>query len=153
MGIKKLQIVSIFSLLVFACIMTGCAREVTRAKLGKNRDVSSPINVILVTISTLRADHVGCLGYHRDTTPNFDGFARQNLLFRNAFATSGWMMPAYGSVITSLYPSRHGATHIEKKLGPQHYTLAEILKDNGYYCVGFCCNPRLSNENGYAADR
>jgi arylsulfatase A-like enzyme len=60
------------------------------------------------------------------------------------------MMPAHGSIFTSLYPSLHGATHIDKSLGDEHYTLAEILRDNGYYCIGFCCNPRLDQEHGFA---
>ena len=94
--------------------------------------------------------HVSCLGYTRDTTPNFDVFAGENILFHNAFATSGWMMPAHGSIFTSLYPTLHGATHIDKSLGDEHFTLAKILADNGFYCVGFCCNPRLDREHGFA---
>jgi arylsulfatase A-like enzyme len=90
------------------------------------------------------------LGYNRDTTPIFDSFAEKNVLFRKAFATSGWTMPAHGSIFTSLYPARHGATHIDNSLDEASYTLAEILKDNGYYCVGFCCNPRLDDEHGFA---
>ena len=107
-------------------------------------------NVILITISSLRADHVGLFGYHRDTTPRLDAFGRENILFTNAFAASGWMMPAYGSIFTSLYPHEHGATHIDLKLHHQNLTLAEILKQNGYYCAGFCCNPRLDQNHGFA---
>ena len=110
----------------------------------------STTNVILITISSLRADHVSALGYHRDTTDNLDSFARQNVLFRNAFATSGWMMPAHGSIFTSLYPGSHGATHIDNSLADEHRTLAEILSDKTYYCVGVCCNPRLDDEHGFA---
>jgi len=118
---------------------------------GSEFQVQGPSsNVILITISTLRADHVTCLGYERETTPNFDNFGKENILFSNAFATSGWMMPAHGSIFTSLYPSFHGATHINKDLRDEHKTLAEILKDNGYYCVAFCCNPRLDQEHGFA---
>jgi arylsulfatase A-like enzyme len=106
--------------------------------------------VIFITISTLRADHVGGLGYNRDTTVYLDSFAEKNILFRKAFATSGWMMPAHGSIITSLYPGCHRATHIDNSLDDEHHTLAEILRDNGYYCVGFCCNPRLDDEHGFA---
>ena len=58
-------------------------------------------------------------------------------------------MPAHGSIFTSLYPNSHGATHIDKKLGPQHETLAEILKANGYVTVGFCFNPRLDSDHGF----
>jgi arylsulfatase A-like enzyme len=114
------------------------------------RTAETRANVILITISTLRADHTGCLGYDRATTPHLDRFAERSILFRNAFATSGWMMPAHGSLFTSLYPSAHGATHIDKRLGTDHETLAEILAANGYYCVGFCCGPRLDAEHGFA---
>ncbi len=107
-------------------------------------------NVILITISSLRADHTGCLGYDRATTAHLDRFAERSILFRNAFASSGWMMPAHGSLFTSLYPSTHGAIHIDKRLGADHDTLAEILAANGYYCVGFCCGPRLDAEHGFA---
>ena len=124
------------------------------ALYGANADAGDktepPLNVILITISTLRADHVGALGYERDTTPRLDAFAKENILFRNAFATSGWTMPAHGSIFTSLYPGRHGATHIDKKLSDEHLTLAEILSENGFYCTGFSCNPRLNREYGYA---
>jgi arylsulfatase A-like enzyme len=110
----------------------------------------TPANVILITISTLRADHLSCMGYNRHTTAALDSFARRNILFRNAFAVSGWMMPAHGSIFTSLYPARHGATHIDRSLDDGHCTLAEILQDNGYYCAAFCCNPRLDSNHGFA---
>ena len=107
-------------------------------------------NVILITTSSLRADHVGCMGYQRDATPNFDSFAKRNCLFEYAFAVSSWMMPAHGSIFTSLYPSFHGATHIDEKLAREPETLAEVLSHHGYYCVGFCFGPRLSSEYGFA---
>ncbi|MHC4334973.1 MAG: sulfatase, partial [Planctomycetota bacterium] len=130
--------------------LAGRSVEPVQADSPAAPEPRSPKNVILITISTLRADHVGVLGYNRDTTPIFDSFGEKNVLFRKAFASSGWMMPAHGSIFTSLYPGRHGATHIENSLDEASYTLAEILKDNGYYCVGFCCNPRLDNEHGFA---
>lgn len=139
--------------LVVVCgagIFAGCTRECARQYPRSRQETKRPSNVILITISSLRADHASCLGYKRDTTPSFDGFARRNILFKNAFATSGWMMPAHGSIFTSLYPSIHGATHIAKSLTQECYTLGEILSDNGYYCAGFCCNPRLGHENGFA---
>lgn len=135
-------------IIVIVCVSVASVLETTDA--GGTQTSDLPRNVILITISSLRADHVSCLGYTRDTTPNFDAFAGENILFRNTFATSGWMMPTHGSIFTSLYPTLHGATHIDKSLGEEHCTLAEILADNGYYCVGFCCNPRLDREHGFA---
>jgi len=119
-------------------------------KAGRSEPARLRCNVVLITISSLRADHLGCMGYRRDTTPHFDAFAQTAVLFRNAFATSGWMMPATGSIFTSLYPARHGATHINASLLEDPVTLAEILTRQGYYCVGFCCNPRLTTEKGFA---
>jgi len=136
--------------IVIVCITVASASKITDTDVGGAQVSDLPRNVILITISSLRADHVSCLGYVRDTTPNLDAFAGENILFRNAFATSGWMMPAHGSIFTSLYPTLHGATHIDKSLGDEHFTLAEILADNGYHCVGFCCNPRLDREHGFA---
>lgn len=140
----------VFSLITSVCVTVGGVLGASDEDPNEPQIFEPPANVILVTISSLRADHVGCFGYQRDTTPNLDTFSKNNILFRNAFATSGWMMPAHGSVFASLYPSVHGATHIDRSLGHQHHTLAEILKDNGYYCVGFCCNPRLDQEHGFA---
>jgi len=106
-------------------------------------------NVILITISSLRADHVSGLGYDRQTTPNFDRFAKDNVLFTNAFATSSWQMSAVGSIFTSLYPSQHGATHINSKLSQKVQTLASVLKENNFYTAGFGCNPRLVSDYGF----
>jgi arylsulfatase A-like enzyme len=118
------------------------------APQGDSNGVSP--NVILITISSLRADHVGSLGYHRDTTPHFDAFARAGVLFTHAFASSGWTMPAHGSLFTSLHPSEHGATHISKSLKQDATTLAEVLKENGYCCAAFCGGPNLNREHGFA---
>jgi len=137
-------------IIVIVSVAEASISETTHTEDDGTQQSDLSINVILITISSLRADHVSCLDYIRDTTPKFDAFAKKNVLFCNAFATSGWMMPAHGSIFTSLYPSLHGATHIDKCLGNEHYTLAEILADNGFYCVGFCCNPRLDREHGFA---
>lgn len=107
-------------------------------------------NVVLITISSLRADNVGFMGYQKSTTPNLDQFAKENVVFSRAFSSSGWMMPAHASIFTSLYPKDHKVTHVDHRLAPEHYTLAEILSDNGYGCAGFCCNPRLDTEHGFA---
>jgi len=107
-------------------------------------------NVILISISTLRYDHCSIAGYHRNTTEAFDKFASENIYFTNAFATSSWSMPATGSVLTSKYPSQHGAKTISAKLKEANYTLAEVLADNQYYCAGFCCNRRLTADAGFS---
>ena len=150
MNSRKTKWSVVVSTIVAFGVAVGSIPQSANAAIRERRALEKPTNVILITISTLRADHVSCFGYSRDTTPCFDTFAKENVMFSGAFATSGWMMPAYGSIWTSLYPSLHGATHIDKSLADEHRTLAEMLSDNGYYCVGFCCNPRLDQEHGFA---
>lgn len=150
MRTKKSQCSILLSILAITYPNGGC--NLTGKGFGaRNRpELKVRANVILITISTIRAGHVGCFGYQRDTTPNFDKFGKSNILFLNAFATSSWAMPTHGSIFTSLFPSVHGATGINKKLVDKFDTLAEVLRANGYYCAGFCCNPRLSASSGFA---
>ncbi len=130
--------------------ITGCSFEAGKvSKRGFVRERAWP-NVILITISSLRADHIGCFGYERETSPFFDEFAKENILFTECFSTSSWMMPATGSIFTSLYPYEHRASHINNSLSAECETLAEILREEGYYTAGFCCNPRLSSGSGFA---
>lgn len=134
-------------LTLFVC-QSGCVSDNFKLPFTGNSN-AKPRNVILITISSLRADHTGLLDYHRDTTPNLDKFARENIAFTQAFATSGWMMPAHASILTGLYPRDHHVTHISKKLDEQFVTLPEILSAQGYHCAGFSCNPRYSSDNGF----
>ena len=66
-------------------------------------------NVVILCIDTLRADHVGAYGYERETTPFVDGLASGGAVFENAYAHSNWTVPSTASLLTSLYPSEHGA--------------------------------------------
>ncbi len=99
-------------------------------------------NIILISIDTLRADHLSCYGYKRKTTPNIDRIAEEGVLFKNAYSTSVWTPPAHASMLTGLYPSQHGVVD-ENKLDNQIPTLAEILQSNGYRTAGFVNNPAV----------
>ncbi len=90
--------------------------------------------VFLVSIDTLRADHLGCYGYGRDTSPNIDRFARQEaVLFENAIAQAPSTEASHASIFTSLIPTHHGAFFSRRLPLPDGaMTMAEILKTNGY---------------------
>ncbi len=66
-------------------------------------------NVLVVVIDTLRADMLGCYGSPRQATPNLDAFAGEGVLFYSAYSQSPWTLPSFASLITSTYPSQHGA--------------------------------------------
>ncbi|MHC4478907.1 MAG: sulfatase [Planctomycetota bacterium] len=106
-------------------------------------------NVLMIAVETLRADHVGCLGYLRNTTPTLDGLAKQGVVFSRAMATSSWTMPTIMSVFTSLYPGLHGMTDWAKQLPAGTTTLAHVLKANGYITAAFVSNPALDGDCGF----
>jgi len=90
------------------------------------------LNLVLIGVDTLRRDHLGCYGYHRNTSPNIDGLARRGVLFENVVSTCPWTLPAFATVFTSLYPTQHGATGARTPMRTSFPTLASLLKDNGY---------------------
>lgn len=106
-------------------------------------------NLILISIDTLRADHLGCYGYNRNTSPNIDRFAEDNVLFKNTIAQSSWTLPSHMSMLTGLYPSRHGVLSSRKKLGDEHLTLGEILQNAGYQTVAMTDGAYMSHKFGY----
>lgn len=90
-------------------------------------------NILLVVIDTLRADHLGCNGYFRDTSPNIDHLAREGLIFNHCYSQAGWTLPSFTSIFTSLYPKDHGVTDWKMVLDSSLTTLTEALKDQGYH--------------------
>ena len=102
-------------------------------------------NIILITIDTLRADHLSCYGYERKTSPNIDKIANNGIIFKKAIAPSSWTAPSMVSLFTSVYPINHGITKgiirggetlRQKVFSGELVTLAQILKDNGYNTFG-----------------
>ncbi|MCP4613247.1 MAG: sulfatase-like hydrolase/transferase [Planctomycetes bacterium] len=107
-------------------------------------------NVLLIGIETLRADHVGCLGYDRETTPTLDRLAHEGILCTRTLSTSGWTLPSVMSVMTSLYPDVHRIYTYEHRLSEEIMTLADVLKANGYTTIGLVSNPVLDGRYGFS---
>jgi arylsulfatase A-like enzyme len=108
-----------------------------------------PRGIILISLDTLRADHLGIYGYHRDTSPCIDAFAKENIVFENAVSQSPWTLPAHMSIMTSLYPPYHGAKKKTPFLPDDKVTLAELLSKAGYQTAAFTDGGYLSAEYGY----
>jgi len=103
-------------------------------------------NVILITIDALRRDHLGCYGYHRNTSPNIDSLAERGVVFKQAISNAPYTKASFKSIMTSTYPFSFGGYHTVKP----RLKIAEILKQNGYYTAAFPTNPLLSASSGYA---
>ena len=96
-------------------------------------DKSAPHpNLLFVSIDTLRADHLGCYGYPRKTSPNLDAFAAKSVVFDEAQSASSWTLPSLASLMTSLQQSTHRCEKDSSRLDPSYTTLAEVLRDAGY---------------------
>jgi arylsulfatase A-like enzyme len=117
---------TVFSLLlVVVLLFTSC---------GKGKKVKP--NILLITIDTLRRDHLGVYGYPRNTSPFIDELARSGVRFKHAITPIPSTAPSHASILTSLHPLTHGVTTNAAYLTPKVQTIAEVLKNNGYYTIG-----------------
>jgi arylsulfatase A-like enzyme len=91
----------------------------------------------MISIDTLRADHLSAYGYARETSPEIDRLAARGVRFARAYAPASWTLPSHVSLFTSQLPSHHGVRHDEVALPPQAITLAELLSAAGYSTAGF----------------
>src|SRR5579864_4178357 len=96
-----------------------------------------PPDVFLITIDTLRADHVHCYGYANVTTPALDALAKDGIRFTQAFTPSPITNTSHTSILTGLLPSSHGVTDFAVPLSPIHSTWAELLHGEGYHTAAF----------------
>ncbi|ELZ75339.1 sulfatase [Haloferax volcanii DSM 14919] len=108
---------------------------------------TKPENVVLLVIDSLRADHLSCYGYERQTSPFIDSLAENGLKFEHAYSTAPWTVPAHGSLFTGELPSYHGSHRKSKTFkNSSDQSLAGLLSDEGYTTAGFSANPWLSPE-------
>jgi arylsulfatase A-like enzyme len=137
---------------------SAAAEFVRRKRSGESWGPARPqadpgVNFLLISVDTLRADHLGCYGYHRATAPTMDALGASGAVFETAISPSSWTLPVHMSMFTSLYPSFH---KIEKagrlgsiRLDASVPTLPEILKAAGYATAGFSANGYLDPVWGF----
>jgi arylsulfatase A-like enzyme len=114
---------------------------------SKKRD---KINVILISLDTLRADHLGCYGYTRNTSPHIDSLAQDSAVFQNAYSQSPWTLPSHTSMLTALNPYHHQVYLAEEKMHPSIITVADVLRINHYLCGGITAGGYVSEKFGFA---
>lgn len=106
-------------------------------------------NIIIIVADALRADHLGCYGYTKPTSPNIDKFASQGLLFENVWANAPWTKPSVGSLFTSFYPHEHGAFFWTSILSDGYLTLAEFMKNSWYKTMAVQTNPAITKKYNF----
>jgi len=113
-----------------------------------------PPNVVLVTLDTTRADHLGCYGYDENTTPVIDSLAGGATLFSQTFTTNPITLPSHTSILTGTYPLYHGVRDNSTYVVPEEMTtLAEILSERGWstaaFIASFVLDSRFNLDQGF----
>jgi arylsulfatase len=106
-------------------------------------------SIVLVTIDTLRADHLGCYGYGRPVSPRIDALARDSTLFEAARTTLPRTTQSVASILTGRLPKSHGARGLFARLPETNTTLAEILKRAGFDTAAVVSNTFLRPRQGF----
>jgi arylsulfatase A-like enzyme len=114
-----------------------CALTLGVTLLCLAQSPASRPDVYLITIDTLRADHVHSWGYQRIQTPALDGLAQDGIRFSQAFTASPVTNSSHASILTGLLPHTHGVTDFGVPLAPGHQTLADLLSKDGYNTSAF----------------
>jgi arylsulfatase A-like enzyme len=124
--------------------------SVCRSLPTLRREAPSRPHVVLVSIDTLRADHLSLYGYRRETSPFLDRFAKQAVVFDRAFSTAPWTAPSHASIFTGLYPEQHRAGHDDPfaALPDDVETIATILHRRGYRTIGFTAGGVMAPTSG-----
>jgi len=111
---------------------------------------SEPPNVILITLDTLRADHIGAYGYDRSTLPQLEAFMADAVRFEAAESVTPLTAPSHATMMTGLYPAAHGATQNGFVLTDDKLTLAEVLSEAGYRTGAFvAAQPAVGKSTGF----
>ena len=108
---------------------------------------SPPPNIILITIDTLRADHLSVYGDTTIHTPNIGRLAAEGILFENAFTNVTWTVPSLATVMTGEYPYEHGVRRWDDRLGTK-VTLAATLRQHGYHTAAIVASAALDRVFG-----
>lgn len=104
--------------------------------LEADASANSP-SVILISVDTLRADHLSCYGYRANRTPHIDTLVRGGTLFYQIIAQAPLTLPSHASLLTSTYPFSNGIEDNGQQLGSNAVTLASVLKSKGYRTAAF----------------
>jgi arylsulfatase A-like enzyme len=115
----------------------------------KEKPKFDPPNVILISLDTLRPDHLGCYGYGKETSPNLDRLAQQGVVFQKTWTQAPWTLPSHMSLFTSLPPSRHRVDSLNRVLPDETVTLPQVMQQHGYQTTAIVNNAQMRAHWGF----
>jgi arylsulfatase A-like enzyme/Flp pilus assembly protein TadD len=138
----------ITSILLF--LVVSCRAPSKKDAGSESATLQHRLNLVLVTIDTLRPDRLGCYGYSRIETPNLDALAKSGTLFENAVTHTPLTAPSHASMFTGLYPNVHKVRDTGGFVfQTPHRTLAEILQQQGWDTAAFVGSAALNKHFGF----
>jgi arylsulfatase A-like enzyme len=109
-----------------------------------------PINVLLISLDTVRSAELGVYGSGLPTSPSLDALAAEGVVFENAFATSPWTLPSHASLLTGLYPNRNGMRAARSVMPDWIASLPELLAAGGHGTAAAVNSHYLDRKRGFA---
>jgi len=128
-------------------LLVACAPRDDRATV---QAAGPPPSVLLVVVDGLRADHLGCHGYPRPTTPTLDALAARGWRFADTMTTAPWSAPALASILGGRYPSTLGWTSLERPVAPDEHTLPRRLARAGWRTAAVVSHEFVAGARGFA---
>jgi arylsulfatase A-like enzyme len=147
--VKRMLAVSLVAAAAFACRGDARPSPSPRAMTPAPRS-GNGLSVLLITIDTLRADHLGTYGYARRTSPHIDALAARGTVFERAFTFWPKTRGSFVMMMTGRRPSQNGYSGTHQVLLDFNPTLAAVLKQAGYRTAAVLDNPNLAAQHGYA---
>lgn len=135
-ALPNLKTAPLVALLCGMLVLPACAPE------------QAPPSILLISIDTLRADHLSCYGHDR-ATPAIDALAAGGELYAAAYAAAPWTLPSHMSLFTGQYPSHHGVVDARESLPETTAQLPEALRRAGYRTAGFGAHIYLGERFGF----
>lgn len=107
------------------------------------------INIILISLDSLRADHLGCYGYQKDTSPNINKLAEDSVLFTNCFSQASQTLVSHMSMLTSLFPVNH-QVYSFLRTNPFLISIADLLRTKQYFTGAYTGGGQVSATLGFS---
>ena len=149
--IKKILKNYIFAVFVFIIVSLAIdLYMLSNIPSSADRGTGDKPNIILITLDSVRADHLSMYGYESQTSPNLDKLSEDSVVFKNAISPAIWTILVHGGIFTGDYISSFDPEHSNSGLEQEDKTFVEFLRNNGYNTAGFVSSAWIKSKYGFS---